>query len=83
MPDLPISAIGRPEAGAASPAALAPLFQVGALVAERCVAAVAGVDPGLVRQDVEDLRDDALVEAAKRSGSFWVLPTPPGSGKGA
>jgi hypothetical protein len=35
---------------------------VRALVAEGGVPAVAGVDPRLVGKDVEDLRDDALVQ---------------------
>src|SRR5215210_6477186 len=44
----------------ASPAALAPLLQVRALGAQRRVVAVAGVEPGLVGEPVEQLGGDVV-----------------------
>ena len=63
-----------------SPAAGAPLGERGALGAERGVLAVAGVEPGLVGQPVEELVLDVVDqrrEVAPRRPS--VLPTPPGN----
>jgi hypothetical protein len=42
------------------PAAFAPLREVGALVAEGGVVAVAGVEPGVVREVVEDSFGDVV-----------------------
>ena len=68
-----------PPNGSASPAARAPLGEVGSLGAERRVVAVAGVEPGLVGQPVEDLGLDVVDAAgAKAASSPKVLPTPPG-----
>src|SRR4051794_3433691 len=49
-----------PRAAPPSPAAGAPLLEVGALVAEDRVVAVAGVEPGLVGEAVEDLGADVV-----------------------
>ena len=61
-----------------SPAAFAPLVDVGALGAERGVVAVAGVEPGLVGSASKRRVETSPNSCWKRSGSPWVLPTPPG-----
>src|SRR5690606_27891735 len=53
----------KPSHGVCSPAPRAPLRQVRALRAQGGVVAVAGVDPGLVRQYVEDLGLDVVDQA--------------------
>jgi hypothetical protein len=44
---------------------------------------VAGVEPGLVGQLVEDLCSTSSMSEANRLRSFWVFPTPPGKPEGA
>src|SRR5690606_24400471 len=56
----------KPSHGVCSPAPRAPLRQVRALRAQGGVVAVAGVDPGLVRQYVEDLGLDVVDQAGER-----------------
>ena len=58
---------------------VAPLREVRPLDAERGVVAVAGVDPGLVGQPVEELGLDVGDQRREPLGSFWVFPTPPGN----
>src|SRR5512133_1581696 len=56
----------RPGPRPALPAALAPLGEVRALRADRGVAAVAGIEPGLVGQPLEDLGLDLVDELGER-----------------
>ena len=65
--------------GGASPAAGAPLREVRALGAERRVVAVAGVEPGLVGQPVEELGGHVVDQGREVAPASQVLPTPPGN----
>jgi hypothetical protein len=58
------------------PAPLAPLFQVRPLGAERGVLPVSRIDPGAVRQPVEDLRHHALVERREPRRVLLRVPHP-------
>jgi hypothetical protein len=58
------------------PAPLSPLLQVRPLGAEGGVAAVAGVDPGLVGQDVEHLRGDITKKRGETLRVVLRVPNP-------
>lgn len=60
------------------PAPLAPLFQVRPLGAERGVLPVSRIDPGAVRQPVEDLRHHALVQRREPRRVLLRVPHPAG-----
>ena len=65
-----------------SPAALAPLLQVRALRTEGGVEAVARVDPGLVRQDVEELATTSSIQGREALAALrGVADARPGTGE--